>query len=213
MLYSYFANESAQNHVSNHVLITVSILANGDDLHLLCDKYAEEKENQSVNGKRKRTKTAKGKALKQVENVDNGDVEATSSTSASQKRKKEPQSAQSPKNKKSKNVRQSEKQSKRSANVEAAQLRAKHSFKVMQDQEHDDDLQQITYAEQTQLLNQTANINNGASSDKNVQLTPMSNEQPPNNERQTPITKERRTPMANKQRTPMIDDQRTVTND
>ena len=187
--------------VSNHVLITVYILENEDDLHLLCDKYAEENENQSVSRKRKCTKTAKGKALENVEIVENGDVEATS---ASKKRKKEPQSAQSSKNKKSKNAQQSEKQLKRSANVEAAQLRAKHYFEVMQDQERDDDLQQITYAEQTQLPNQTPNI------DKNVQMTLMSNEQPPNNERQTPITKERRTSMTNKQWTPMIDDQRTV---
>lgn len=87
--------------------------------------------------------------------VNNGDVEATSSTSARKKRKKESQSAQFPKKqKKGRRAQQSEKQSKWCANVEAAQLQAKHYFEVKQDQKRDD-LQQITYAEQTQLLNQT----------------------------------------------------------
>ena len=74
--------------MSNHISITIYTLANKDDLHLPCDKYAEEKENQSVNGKRERTKTAKGKAVEEVKIVDNRDKEATLSTSAGKKRKK-----------------------------------------------------------------------------------------------------------------------------
>lgn len=157
---------------------------------------AEEKENQITNGKRTRKRTAKGKALE--EENGNKELEIIHKEKQISNKADDSENNQGDKQAPVKRKKKSQ-QPKRSAEIEAAQLRAAQFFKTLENTVSAGDKptavtindNDITCAENTQK-ERTWNAN--------VQLTPITNEQrtpatynvqrSPNNMQQTPITKD-----------------------
>lgn len=157
-----------------------------------------------TNGKRKRKRTAKGKALEE-ENGNKEDLGKKDEIGNKEESGDNQGDKQAPAKKKKK-AQPCDKKSKQSAEVEAAQLRAIQFFKTLENPVSTGDKPPVvtdkddmTCAEQTQQ-ERTMNTN--------VQLTPITNEQRTpvtNNVQQTPNTNMQRTPITNDvQRTPNV---------